>query len=391
MMITIAGGGLAGCSLGRVLAESGHTVNILEKADDIGGLCRTHYSEEGLKYEMGGHIFHTNNQRVIDFIKRFCDLGTLTHYVGARLNQNDPDEPIKPWPLTQRSIDLLPERFQKEISFELRNLPQKPDSTNFDTYMRTTIGNTLYELFVKRYTERMWGRFSHTLSADWAPKRLKPVGDDERLFGNETQFYPLPDYNAMFKNMTNHKDVTVYKGTTLDSVVGQALTEMSDLVISTIPIDELFGKGLGELEFTGLEQKFWKAKVGKNNLPGKYGTINYPYSRHDFHSLRTAEFGKINGQDTDVTMMCSDTPNRKLRHYPIKTPENEELFKKYLSQLCQQNKVMTFGRLGLFVYADMDDTVNAAFRMAKLVDRYKMLSPSQRVLEYNTVRKFLRG
>lgn len=51
MKIQIAGAGLSGCLLARLLKDKGHNVSIIEKQNRVDGLCVTEVNEGGLKLE----------------------------------------------------------------------------------------------------------------------------------------------------------------------------------------------------------------------------------------------------------------------------------------------------------------------------------------------------
>ena len=68
----IVGCGMFGSVFARLMAEAGRRVMLVDKRQHIGGNC---YSEqiEGIHvHRYGPHIFHTNNQRVWDFVNRFA-------------------------------------------------------------------------------------------------------------------------------------------------------------------------------------------------------------------------------------------------------------------------------------------------------------------------------
>ena len=70
-MIKIIGAGIFGCSLARMLADAGYSVQVLEKQLNVGGNCFS-YFEDGIEvHKYGSHIFHTDNEEVWKFVNRF--------------------------------------------------------------------------------------------------------------------------------------------------------------------------------------------------------------------------------------------------------------------------------------------------------------------------------
>ena len=77
----VAGAGIWGCTVARRLAENGQKVLVLEKRHAVGGnvRCETD-AESGIEiHTYGSHIFHTHNDEVWKFIRRFVDFNGYQH------------------------------------------------------------------------------------------------------------------------------------------------------------------------------------------------------------------------------------------------------------------------------------------------------------------------
>ena len=67
--ILIVGTGFSGSTIARLLAETGHEVNIIDKRNHIAGNAYDYENELGIRiHKYGPHIFHTNNNTVVDFL-----------------------------------------------------------------------------------------------------------------------------------------------------------------------------------------------------------------------------------------------------------------------------------------------------------------------------------
>ena len=64
----ILGGGLAGLSAACVLSREGERVTLLESSPEVGGLARTE-KWQGCLFDLGGHRFHTDSDRLMEFVK----------------------------------------------------------------------------------------------------------------------------------------------------------------------------------------------------------------------------------------------------------------------------------------------------------------------------------
>ncbi len=69
MKLTILGGGLSAISLACFLQnrEDIAEINILEKEDRAGGLCRT-FETNGIEYDVGPHIIFSKDKEILDFM-----------------------------------------------------------------------------------------------------------------------------------------------------------------------------------------------------------------------------------------------------------------------------------------------------------------------------------
>ena len=85
--ILIVGAGLSGATIARELADNGYEILIIDKKPHIAGHCFDFTSNEGIRiHKYGPHIFHTSNQLVIDWLKKFTVWVDYEHKVLAKLN-----------------------------------------------------------------------------------------------------------------------------------------------------------------------------------------------------------------------------------------------------------------------------------------------------------------
>ena len=70
--ILVVGAGFAGAVHARVLAEAGFDVEVIDRRSHIGGNAFDEIDENGVRvHRYGPHLFHTNNERVVDWLARF--------------------------------------------------------------------------------------------------------------------------------------------------------------------------------------------------------------------------------------------------------------------------------------------------------------------------------
>jgi len=370
----IIGAGLSGCAIARLLADRGHAVRLLEQEMEIGGLCRTRISPNGFKYEpFGARTFHTRNPQVRQFVTRF---GAFNHYVhrkgiviGGRL---------WPFPLTPAALDALPEGAQ--IRSELARRPGTADMTNFETVCLSVFGPTLYRMFIANYTTRMWGTEPRTLTAEWAPRRLELGTEaDNLLFKNQWQGLPEEGYSALLARMINGIPLSLQVAAPAESA------RDADVIVSTAPLDLMFGCRFGRLPYRSLR---FEHRPDEPWPHPHYGTINLP---EDPRFVRRCNF-KILYQRADQPgnwiqyQEPREADDQHAPMYPVQTPASEEQFACYLDLACRSRNLCPLGRLGLFKYLDMDAAVALAFRMVPLIEAYRDLDPAERCRQLTALR-----
>jgi len=95
--ICIVGAGLSGAVIAeRYATEMKQSVLVIEKRDHIGGNCYDYVDEEtGIRVsKYGAHLFHTNYDRVWDYVQRFTHWIPYEHEVLAHINKKHVPVPV---------------------------------------------------------------------------------------------------------------------------------------------------------------------------------------------------------------------------------------------------------------------------------------------------------
>ena len=113
--VIVIGAGYAGSISAHKFASDGKKVLIIERRNHIGGNMYDYIDENGVRYhKYGPHIFHTVNDKVVEFLSKFTDWYPYEHRVLGKV-----DDKFVPVPFNLTSIEMV---FDKEKADRLKKL-----------------------------------------------------------------------------------------------------------------------------------------------------------------------------------------------------------------------------------------------------------------------------
>ncbi|HEY9895668.1 MAG TPA: FAD-dependent oxidoreductase [Candidatus Sericytochromatia bacterium] len=168
----ILGGGIAGLATAYELLTRGCHVTLVEKGLEVGGLART-FEQEGFRFDIGGHRFHSNNPTVVQWLKDLLkdDLLTVPRISHIYLGEKFVNYPIQfPGAL---SVFSPFKAVQMVTSYLIAKLTERSrQDCSFEDWVIKRYGRALYKVFFKPYTEKVWGISCNQLSSTWASQRI---------------------------------------------------------------------------------------------------------------------------------------------------------------------------------------------------------------------------
>lgn len=330
MKILVVGAGFAGAVIARECAEQGHTIDVIDQRDHIGGNAYDYTDENGIRiHKYGPHLFHTNNVDVVKWLSRFTEWTQYQHKVKAQLDDG-------------RYVTLPVNKETKEIVGE----------------------ENVLDIFFRPYTYKMWGKTLDELNP--AIINRVPIRDDdnELYFPNDKyQQMPKEGYTKLFENIFSHTNINVCTSVAFNKL----MEEDYDYIFNSMPIDEYFDNCHGELPYRSI--KFHNVTLNQTKvLPT--GTVNFT---HDGPFTRVTEWKNIanHGVNDYKTVLTYEEPcdykdNNMERYYPVQDVEgtNRDTYKKY-KDMVDESKMKFIGRCGQYVYIDMHMAVGGALAVAR--------------------------
>jgi UDP-galactopyranose mutase len=355
--ILVVGAGYAGSVTARELADAGRRVRVIDKRPHIAGNAYDEADAHGvLVHRYGPHIFHTNGERIFEWLSRFTQWRPYEHRVRGVVNNV-----AYPFPINRDTLNRLYGLDLDEAGaaafFESVREPRDPVATSEDVVLNS-VGRDLYEKFFLNYTRKQWGLDPSQLKAGVAARIPVRTNLDDRYFTDTYQAMPLHGYTRMFQNMLDHPNIQVQTGVDFADVDDR--TSHAHIVY-TGPIDAYFGHRFGALPYRSL--RFEHEHLPSVTQFQETGTINYP---NDHAYTRITEFKHLTGQQHVGTSIVREYPQANGDpYYPVPRAENEALFKRY-EELANAEPDVTFvGRLAQYRYYNMDQVVGAALAAAK--------------------------
>lgn len=360
----LVGAGLFNATLANLLAACGKKCLVVERRGHVAGNVYT-YEECGINvHKYGAHIFHTDDKKVWDYVSRFADFNRYTncpvvnykdHLYNLPFNMNTF---AKIWPTV-----ITPEDAKSHIEEQSQVMAGKSPQ-NLEEQAISLVGRDIYKILVKGYTEKQWGRDCAELPPDIIKRLPLRFTFDNNYFSDRYQGIPVGGYTGMVERMLG--DTEVLLGT--DYLRHrEEFDAIADKVVYTGAIDEFFGYELGSLEYRTL--RFETERLDVANFQGN-AVVNYtereiPYTRIIEHK----HFENQNAAllDLPVTVITREYPGEwkpgDEPYYAVNDGKNSALYKKYADKAASQSKVVFGGRLGMYRYFDMDDTIAEAFRL----------------------------
>ena len=374
--VVVAGAGLWGCTVARVLAEAGRRVLVLEKRAAVGGNVRCESdSETGIEvHTYGSHIFHTHLDDVWNFVNRFITFNGYQHKVLARYEDKTYFLPLGLTLVNQfYGLNLTPSELPAFIAKEAVGSKEEV-GLNFETQAISFIGRPLYEAFIREYTRKQWGMDPRELSADIIRRLPVRASYDVNYFSDYRQGIPLTGYNSLFDGLLDHSNISVecnaeYALGEIRLAGGEVHGTEGAPVFYSGPIDALFGYKFGPLPWRSL--RFERERVAVQDYQGT-SVVNYtgadvPFTRiHEFKHYHP-EDAKVMGSAS--TIICREYPQTWALgdepYYPVDTPASRELLALYQAEAAKQANLIVGGRLGGYRYYDMDRSIGNALETVR--------------------------
>lgn len=371
--LIVVGTGLSGATIAERFVNAGNgKVLMFEQRKHIAGNIYTK-KQHGIEvHKYGSHIFHTNEDRVYDYLSKFTKFHDYQHKVLAVTSNSDVvTMPFNVQTMMQifktDNVEDVRTKIEEEIETYFNGLQgsSRENPSNFMDQAIALVGTSIYYSLIHGYTFKQWGRHPRELPAEIIKRLPIRWNSDTTYFNNaKYQGIPIDGYTKMVENMLISDDIHIIYRKFFMSHLSEI--DPSIKVIYTGGLDELYNYRLGKLEYRTLE--FVEKAILKDTYQG-CAVVNHISMETDYTRITEHKFYMPEDQQPkDKTIVSFEYSNEHdpskntIPYYPIGNDKNKELHLRYINLLDAEygNQIIPVGRLATYQYIDMDKTVSLA-------------------------------
>ena len=364
--IVVVGSGFFGATIAEQCAsELDLRVCVLERRPHIGGNAWSDVDPAtGIEiHSYGSHLFHTNSERIWQYINRFSGFSNYRHRVIVRHRNKFFTMPMNLGTLSSLFGRFLsPDEARAVIAQEVAASGITAPA-NLEEKAISLVGQTMYEAFIKNYTAKQWQVDPRELPADIITRLPVRLTFDDYYFNDRFQGLPLDGYAEIFRRMLGNGRIEVLTGADYFNL--RTMIPESTPVVYTGPIDRYFDYRAGSLGWRTL--RFEREVLPVGDYQGA-SVVNYPdtdvaFTRiHEFRHLHPER--RYQTERTIIFREFSQTAGRfDEPYYPINTAADKTNYGIYRQMAEGEPAVIFGGRLGTYRYLDMHQAIGAALQV----------------------------
>jgi UDP-galactopyranose mutase len=351
----VVGTGLFGSVFAYEAKRSGKKVLVIDKRSHPGGNIRCETIEGINVHQYGAHIFHTSNKRIWDFVNSFVPFNRYTNapiaqYKGKLYNL----------PFNMNTFHTLwgvktPQEAKEKIEQQRKNV-SIVEPRNLEEQAIALVGKDIYEILIKGYTEKQWGRPCRELPAFIIKRIPLRFTFDNNYFDDDYQGVPIGGYNklidSLLKGIETKMNIDFFENR-------RFLESVAEKIVYTGKLDEFYEYRFGRLEYRSLkfEMEILNCENYQGNAVVNYTERKIPYTRIIEH--KHFEFGKqsktVISREYPVEWEQGSEP-----FYPINDDRNNTFHKQYKTLADKEKNIIFGGRLAEYKYYNMDQVIGQA-------------------------------
>ena len=367
----VVGCGFSGAVIANLIADKlNQKVIIIDKKNHIAGNSYDYRDKNNIMiHKYGSHIFHTNNEKVWSFLKRFSDFNNYIHKVDVVIDGKKVQIPFNFNTLYQLFSETTAKKIKEKL-LEKYNYGAKIPILEFQKQNDEDLkflAKYVYEKIFLNYTIKQWELKPNEIDKTITSRVPLCLDNDNRYFQDKYQGIPINGYTNLIEKIINHPNIKVVLNLDYKNFKKQNSELIKNSrIFYTGSIDEFFDYEYGMLPYRSLKFEF---EEHNKEFYQSCACINYP---NDFSFTRIHEFKYYLGDKSKKTMIAKEYPQKfkfeeNERYYPIINEENIKLYNKYLKKAENFKNIYFLGRLGDYKYYNMDLAVLRAIELFETI------------------------
>ena len=380
----IVGAGIYGATFACMAHRQGKRCLVIDKRNHLGGNIYCENIEGINVHKYGAHIFHTSNKKVWDFVNSIVEFNRYTNSPIANYKGKQYNLPFNMNTFYQMWGVLTPAEAQAKIEEQRQEALTKmkadgaTEPRNLEEQAQLLIGKDIYEILIKGYTEKQWGRKCSELPA-FIIKRL-PVRfvHDNNYFNDRFQGIPIGGFNKLIDGLLEGVDVL----TNVDffecnrqydeqhgtyNIQCPLFNVQCSKILYTGKLDELYDYRFGKLEYRTVrfEEEILDMPNYQGNAVMNFTDAEVPYTRiieHKHFEMFGDEVYKC--PKTVISREYSaEWKDGMEPFYSVNDEKNMSLYQQYRALANQDTNLILGGHLAEYKYYDMAPIVEKVMGM----------------------------
>lgn len=366
----IVGAGLFGATFAHMAMKAGKRCLVIDRRPHIGGNLYCEKIEGINVHKYGAHIFHTSDKEVWDFVNSIVSFNRYTNSPVAQA----PDGKLYNLPFNMNTFYQLwgvrtPQEALAKLDEQRREAVERMQSEgiteprNLEEQALCLIGRDVYELLIKHYTEKQWGRPCCELPAFIIRRLPVRLTYDNNYFNDLYQGIPIGGYNRLVEGLLDGSEAKC--GVGFEGDLKKTWRNVASKLVYTGAIDDFFDYRLGRLDWRTVRFETEIKEI--SNFQGN-AVVNYTDHISKFTRIIEHKHFESFGQEvydnprTVISREYSREFNPGMEpYYPVNDGRNNKLAEEY-RQLAKEEKDVIFGgRLAEYKYYDMAPVIAKAF------------------------------
>jgi UDP-galactopyranose mutase len=366
----IVGAGLFGATFAYFARKQGKRCLVIDKRPHTGGNIYCEQTEGINVHKYGAHIFHTQNEKVWQFVNSLVKFNRYTNSPVANYKGKLYNLPFNMNTFYQMWGTITPQEAKNKIEEQRQEALNKmkqdgvEEPRNLEEQAQLLIGKDIYNALIKGYTEKQWGRKCNELPP-FIIKRL-PVRFvyDNNYFNDTYQGVPIGGYNQLINALLLDVEVRINTDYFANK---DAFNAMANKVVFTGKIDEYYDYCFGQLDYRTVkfEHEIHEMANYQGNAVVNYTEREIPFTRvieHKHFEYFGAEVEK-NPKTVISKEYSTEWKTGMEPYYPVNDDKNNALYLRYKALADKETDVIFGGRLAEYKYYDMAPIIEKVMRM----------------------------